>query len=323
MLVKQNVADAPAEIDNLKQDISTLEQARDESQQRLDEIRRSLARENIDISALRASLAAKRANKNQETAELANASSALETLKDSITKIKIPEKQDLIETNRINEEEYLLGLKVEGRKIAILVDVSASMTHEKLIDIITTKNSSDSKKANAPKWVRTKRVLEWMLARSPKTSDISVIAFNDNAKQLGGKGWMKANNTNINAIMNAANAAIPQGPTNLQKGLDAVQKLSPTNLYVITDGLPTKGESRFTSLNPFSSCSSLTGSGKTISGECRKRLFRQTIIESGRINAQVDVVLLPIEGDPEAAYEYWAWTSYQGGIMISPASNWP
>lgn len=323
MLVKHNVGDAPAEIDNLKKDISTLEQARDESQQRLDEVRASLKKENVDITKLRAQLATKRADKNDKNTNLASASAALDTLKESITKIKVPKKQDLIETSQVNEEEYLLGLKIEGRKIVILVDVSASMTNEKLLDIITTKSSSDRAKVSAPKWIRTKRVLEWMLARLPKTSNIIVVAFNDNAKQLAGKGWMNVNSANIKAILSDANATVPQGPTNLQKGLNAIKKLSATNVYVITDGLPTKGESRFTSLNPFSSCSSLIGSAKTISGECRKRLFRQTIIESGKLNAQVDVVLLPIEGDPEAAAEYWAWTSYQGGILISPASNWP
>ncbi len=324
MLVKQKVAEAPAEIDNLKKDISTLEQVRDESQQRLDEIRQTLAKENIDITSMRVKLVAKRADLSEKNANLLSASAGLDTLKKNITKIKVPKKQDVIESNQVNEEEYLLGLKIEGRKIAILVDVSASMTNQKLIDIIRTKSSSDKTKVNAPKWVRTRRILEWMLARLPKYSDIVVIGFSDKAKQFGGSGWMKASNAgSIKSILNDANATVPQGSTNLQKGLDAVKKFSPTNLYVITDGLPTKGESRFASLNPFSSCSSLTGSAKTISGECRKRLFRQTIIESGRLGAQVDVLLLPIEGDPEAAYEYWAWASSQGGIMISPAGNWP
>lgn len=324
MLVKKQVAEAPAEIDNLKKDISTLEKARDESQQRLDKIRQTLAKENINLATMREKLAAKRVDVSDENSSLRTASADLDQLKKNITKIKVPKKQDLIESNAVNEEEYLLGLKIEGRKIAILVDVSASMTNEKLIDIIRTKASSDKTKVNAPKWIRTKRVLEWMLARLPTTSDVIVIGFSDTAKQFGGNGWMKASSAgSVKSILNDANATVPQGATNLQKGLDTVKKYSPTNLYVITDGLPTKGESKFTSLNPFSSCSSLTGNAKTISGECRKRLFRQTIIESGRLNAQVDVLLLPIEGDPEAAYEYWAWASAQNGIMISPADNWP
>ncbi|WP_438971869.1 VWA domain-containing protein [Methylophaga sp.] len=324
MLVKQNVSDSPAEIDNLKNDISALEQARDESKQRLNDIRDTLKKENIDISQMRAKLSAQRADVNQKNEDLASSSSTLDELKQSITKIKVPKKEDLIETNQVNEEEYLLGLKVEGRKIAILLDVSASMTNKKLIDIIKTKSSSDNIKVRSAKWIRTQRVLEWLLARLPKTSDVVVVAYSEDAIQLGGKGWISANNVDaIRAINSAANRLVPQGPTNLQKGLDTISKFAPTNLYVITDGLPTKGESRFKSLNPFSSCSSLTGTGKTISGECRKRLFRQTIKESGNLSAQVDVILLPLEGDPEAAYEYWIWSSSRGGIMISPADNWP
>ena len=52
MLVKQNIADSPAEIDNLKQDISTLEQARDEAQQNLAELRAQLKKENVDLAAM-------------------------------------------------------------------------------------------------------------------------------------------------------------------------------------------------------------------------------------------------------------------------------
>ena len=44
------------------------------------------------------------------------------------------------------EEDYLLGLKVEGRRIAILIDRSASMTDERLIDIIRRKVRTDAEK---------------------------------------------------------------------------------------------------------------------------------------------------------------------------------
>lgn len=324
MLVKQNVAEAPAEIDNLRNDISSLELARDEAQLQLDALRESLKRENIDISSMRQNLAAKRADLSTKSNDIESAANTLEELKKNITNIKVPKKQDQVESEQVNEEEYLLGLKVEGNKIAILVDVSASMTNEKLIDIIRIKNGSDKDKVSAAKWQRTKRVVEWLLARLPKSSDFIVIAYNSDAKQLGGSGWMQASQkNNINSVINASNTLVPEGPTNLQKGLDKVKRFSPTNLYVITDGLPTKGESSFTSLNPFSDCSSLTGRGKTISGECRKRLFIQTIKESGSMSAKVNVVLLPLEGDPEATFHYWLWADSQQGIVISPASNWP
>ncbi|MDT8311820.1 MAG: VWA domain-containing protein, partial [Methylophaga sp.] len=111
--------------------------------------------------------------------------------------------------------------------------------------------------------------------------------------------------------------------TNLQKGLNAINKFAPSNLYVITDGLPTKGESQYRSLNPFAKCNSLTGNAQTISGDCRKRLFQQTVQESNRQGTQVDVILLPLEGDPDAVNQYWLWAASTGGLLISPASNWP
>ncbi|KKM95910.1 hypothetical protein LCGC14_1183440 [marine sediment metagenome] len=323
MLVKQNIESSPSETDNLKKDISTLEQAKDEAQQGLEELKAQLKKENVDLSALSKSLNQQRSDLEAKSNQIQNAESALDKLKENITQIKVPKKEDLVETQQVNEQNYLLGLKMEGNKIAILVDVSASMTNEKLLDIIKTKSGPDKNKVSAAKWQRTKRVVSWLLARVPQNSQVMVIAFSEDAKQLGGSGWMQGSPATVSTILNGLNQVVPTGATNLQKGLKAANAFSPSNLYVITDGLPTKGESSYRSLNPFSGCSSLTGSGKTISGECRKRLFRQTIQESGLTQAKVNVVLLPLEGDPEAAYEYWAWTSSTDGLLISPASNWP
>lgn len=61
---------------------------------------------------------------------------------------------DIIEDIRVGEEDYLLGLKVEGRRIAILIDRSASMTDEQLIDIIVRKIRPDAEKRRGPKWRR-------------------------------------------------------------------------------------------------------------------------------------------------------------------------
>jgi hypothetical protein len=324
MLVKQNIEESPTEIEYLKKDISVLEKSRDVEQKSLDDLRLQGTKENKDLSTFNRNLSDKRKNIEGKLSEVKIASAGLDKLKQSITQIKVHKKEDLIESQQVNEENYLIGLKVEGDKIAILVDVSASMTNEKLIDIIKTKNGSDQGKMSSEKWIRTKKVVEWLLARLPINSQVIVVAFSDNAKILGASGWSAADTSkSLTSIINDLNAIVPEGPTNLQKGLDAVHKFSPTNVYIITDGLPTKGESSFKSLNPFSSCGSLTGTSKTISGECRKRLFQQTVNESGRIGSQVNVVLLPLEGDPEGAYQYWIWTSSTGGLLFTPANNWP
>jgi len=324
MLVKHNINDSSVEFDKLKDDIKQLENIKKESLQTLQSIEAQLALDVAQTDASKQQFAERQSLLNQKNSDVAQVSEEIENLKSDIKGIKVVKKEDLIENQQIYEENYLLGLKVEGPKIAILVDHSASMTHEKLIDIIKTKTSSKEQKQQAKKWLRTKKITEWMLARLPKSSDVIVVAFNDSSKTLGSPTWAKANDaTNLSTIISDLNGLTPEGPTNLHLGLETINKFSPSNLYIITDGLPTKGESSYKSLNPFASCSSLSGNANTISGACRVKLFKQTIIETARPNVQVDVVLLPIEGDPDAVNQFWQWTAATGGLVISPANNWP
>lgn len=324
MLIKHNVNDSSVELDNLKNDIQTLEAKKENSLQTLKSIEAQLTEDALQQAAASRKLAEQQSILAQKSSDVAVTAKEIEALKSNIKDIKVVKKADLIATEQINEETYLLGLKVEGQKIALLVDSSASMTNEKLIDIIKTKSSSTQDKQQAKKWVRTKNIVEWLLARLPQNSDVIVVAFSEKAKTLGNQGWMKASDpANVQAILADLHALIPEGATNLHHGLQTVNKFVPSNLYIITDGLPTKGESNYKSLNPFSSCSSLMGNSNIISGECRVKLFKQTVTESARSGVQVDVVLLPLEGDPDAINQYWNWTAATGGLVISPASNWP
>ena len=88
---------------------------------------------------------------------------------------------DVIEDVRGGEEDDLLGLAVEGRRIAILIDRSASMTDERLIDIIDRKVRSDADKRRGVKWRRTLPTVRWLLHRLPAGSEVAVVAFNDEA----------------------------------------------------------------------------------------------------------------------------------------------
>jgi von Willebrand factor type A domain len=324
MLVKHNVNDSSVELDNLKNDIQNLEAIKEDSIQILKSIEAQVTEEAEQEVVIKQKLDEMQSVLANKRADVEKTAKEIEKLKSDIVGIKIKKKEDLIETKQDSEEIYLLGLKVEGQKIAILVDSSASMTNEKLIDIIKTKNSSKKDKQQAKKWVRTKKIVEWLLARLPKYSDIVVVTFSEKAKTLGKQGWMKASDpSSLPSILSDLNALTPEGGTNLQLGLQTVNKYVPSNLYVITDGLPTKGESSYKSLNPFASCSSLLGASSKISGECRVKLFQQTITESARPGVQVDVVLLPLEGDPDAVNQYWYWSATTGGLVISPANNWP
>lgn len=325
MMVKHNVNDSSVELNKLKNDIEQLEQKKESIQQSLNKIGTQITKNTQQVNAARKKLAEKKSILAKTNSDLTLSSKELESLKTDIKNIKVLKKDDLIATKQVNEQQYLLGLRVEGKKIAILVDASASMTHESLIEIIKTKNGSTQEKQAARKWIRTKKTVKWLLARLPKNSDVIVVAFNEKAKILGrGKGWGKANaSATLKTIISDLNKLIPEGATNLQRGLQKINKYAPSNLYIITDGLPTKGESSYKSLNPFASCGSLSGISNIISGECRVKLFKQTIAESAKKNVPVNIILLPLEGDPEAINQFWSWTSATGGLVLSPAANWP
>jgi outer membrane murein-binding lipoprotein Lpp len=324
MLVKHNVSNSPAEIDLLTGDVQQLELRQTELQQILDQLQNISQSETEKIAQLRARLARLEDSLSQKEQSLMQKKEQLDALKGDISTRPVARKEDLVQDDRGGEENYLMGLKVEGSRIAVLIDSSASMTDETLLDIIKRKNGSVENKKRGPKWLRAKKTVRWVLARVPKTSQLAVISYNATEKSLGSAGWQKADTpATLAAFYRDLDAVVPEGATNLQKGLQAVAQLGATDLYLITDGLPTVGDSRYASLNPFASCSSLLGRSSTISGECRVKLFRQSIKDSGFRGVKVNVILLPIEGDPDAANEYWGWTAVSGGLVISPAENWP
>lgn len=327
ILVKIQPEELPIDLGDLKSDLGKLQQQESMLQSELEQ----KSAENTTLLSRTKSLQERVTDAWKKIQSLnvdtSSKQAQLEHLKESIEKTPVAKKQDTVQDDKGGEENYLLGLKVEGKRIAFLVDMSASMTDEKLIHIIRRKSGLDTGKKQGPKWQRTKRVTRWLSNRIPAQSQAIVIGFNNETHSIGPANWFKgADGAAISKIFADLDAVIPSNATNLQKALNKAGALSPapTDYYLVTDGLPTMGTSNYRSLNPFSNCSSLTGKSNTISGECRVKLFRQTVRDSGPSSSRtVNVVLLPLEGDPDAGPEYWGWTNAMGGLLISPAANWP
>ena len=159
MLVKYNVGDAPIESDLLTADIQRLELQQQELQQTLEELQNIAQSEAEKIARLRARLAVLEQTLAQRELSLEQKKARLAALKKDISERPIARKEDLVEDDRGGEENYLLGLKVEGRRIGVLIDSSASMTDEPLLDIIKRKNGSEAEKKQGPKWQRTRRIV--------------------------------------------------------------------------------------------------------------------------------------------------------------------
>jgi hypothetical protein len=328
MLVKHSAEiTVEDEIITLDAEVETLNEREVELKEKISAIKTLSDEESRRIQSIQAEISRIKEQMEKHKSQIANKGARVSSLKDAIKVQPVAKSSDAIQDQNVGEETYLFGLKVEGRRIGILVDSSSSMTDELLIDIIRRKSSSDKDKQAGPKWIRAKKVVRWLLSRLPKSSEVSVVTYSANAGFLGGSKWNRADDSaGLSRIILELERVVPTGATNLHKGLMEIQSMSPSasNLYVITDGFPTTGQSRFSGLNPFSSCFSLLGSGTTISGDCRAKLFWQTIYDSSLApTLRVNVILLPLEGDPLASYNYWEWTAPTGGLLISPAEDWP
>jgi len=213
------------------------------------------------------------------------------------------------------DRQYLTGLKVGGQRILILVDVSASMMDESVVNVIRLRNMPEVRRMAAAKWRRTVATVDWITSQLPGKSQFQVYAFNTQARALvpGSAGkWLAANDAAaLNDALAALRKTVPQDGTSLENALAVAGTLSPRpdNILLITDGLPTQGATP-----PLVR--------KTIDGDGRLQLFQRAIgkLPSG---IPVNVILLPMEGDPMAPGAYWALARRTSGSFLSPARDWP
>lgn len=219
------------------------------------------------------------------------------------------------------EQNYIVGMPVEGKNIGILVDKSSSMMAVELADILLATTLPDSQKVTQAKWIRTKNIATWLISRLPTDAKVTVVAFSDNAQVLGPRSSISASSSQLlNQVVADLGKVIPSGGTDLRSGIDTLMKANPSidAVYLVTDGLPTLGE-RLTS----SECLSLT-KRKTISAECRRQMGEKTLtyFRSQYRRTRLSTILLPLEGDPYASSSYWNTTWATGGKMLSPALEW-
>ena len=237
-----------------------------------------------------------------------------------------PEQKETESVKDKTQEDHLIGLRVTGPRILILLDNSASMADERLLDIVKIKAADTAAKKAAPKWRRAIAVTHWILDRVPEDSEYMVMHYNATADFLPDKKWRKVDDGSARAaVSQALEKLYPREATNLHSALKLIKTSSirPTDIYVITDSLPTKGPGSLSALRRIKECG-VGAAGKTnVSGKCRLALFYAAIQSFSKSSATVNTVLLPIEGDPDAAYAYWLWAATTTGMMISPAGSWP
>ena len=210
--------------------------------------------------------------------------------------------------------QYLTGLNLGGQHIAILLDTSASMLSDKLVQIIRLRNMNESVQRSAEKWTQNLKTVDWLTAQLPVASKYQVITFNTQARAAlpGTEGkWLEvADQAQLANVGGALRKIIPSGGTSLENAFLALHKLSPPpdNIFLITDGLPTQGTT--------------PPRGNKVSGSERQKFYAQAVRQlSGKI--PVNIILAPMEGDPMAAAEFWQLAQFTRGSLLMPSRDWP
>jgi hypothetical protein len=213
------------------------------------------------------------------------------------------------------DRQYLTGLKVGGERILILVDVSASMMDDSVVNVIRLRNMPESRRVSAAKWRRTVATVDWLASQLPPKSKFQAYAFNTRARALvpGSEGrWLAADDAEaLNGALRELRRTVPQDGTSLENVFAAAMALAPRpdNIILVTDGLPTQGATP-------------PAVKRTIDGEGRLRLFERAIAKLPS-TVPVNVILLPMEGDPLAPGAFWALSRRTSGAFLSPARDWP
>ena len=210
--------------------------------------------------------------------------------------------------------QYLTGLKLGGERVLILVDSSASMLADTVVNAVRRRNMDDAQKKQSPKWQWALRTVEWLVAQLPASSRFQIYVFNTEAQAAltGSEGeWLDAADS---LAMEDAIAGLkqysPGSGTSLTNGFGAIADFEnrPDNVFLLTDGLPTQGK------NP--------PRKYMVSGEQRRKHFLAAIKEFPR-GVPLNTILFPMEGDPEAAALFWQTALNTNGAFIAPSRDWP
>jgi len=249
---------------------------------------------------------------------------SLNKLKEDLEKLEEEKRRLIVERDQLGESalgykgdgdrQYLTGLKLGGARILILLDASASMLDDKIVNVIRRRNMSDNVKRASKKWQRALRTVEWLSAQFSEESRYQIYTFNTSVQAVvpNTEGtWLQiSEEDDIQNAVSAMRKTVPQGGTSLERAFRSIQDFPtlPDNIILITDGLPTQSLSH--------------PKGNTVTGAQRSRFFSQAIQEIPR-GIPVNIILAPMEGDPLAAASFWQLAAATQGSFMSPSKDWP
>ena len=310
-LLEEDITDGEEGLVKLRNTLSDLDLQMVEAQGRATRITEDIDRYEALIEDLRRDGFTERSDIEALKAEI-------QSLEEEVRKLREAAEADSGRSARTfvgeGNRQYLTGLNLGGRNIAILLDISSSMLADELVNIIRLRNMDGDIQRRADKWVRAVNTVDWLTAQLPVSSEYQVITFNTSARpalqDTAGKWLEVADRAQLEQLSRALRNITPAGGTSLENAFLSLQALSPTpdNIFLITDGLPTQGRT--------------APRGTRISGRDRQKLFREAVKNLPR-GVPINIILAPMEGDPMAASEFWQLAQASAGSFLAPSRDWP
>ena len=322
LILRHNANEIPIADERLSSEISLLQQDIEQAEQ--DKVKALNSLEKIELTLVKTQGLSKRV-----ITELAEKEKSIQEDPNNIDILRRQVKQLEDETSQIEEVEfgdkvrefvgdgnrqYLTGLTLGGERVLILIDGSASMLADTVVNTLRRRNMDDPQKQQSAKWQWSLRTLEWPLAQLPPSSRFQVYVFNNETRTMlaGTEGeWLDASDSlALERVMASAGKYVPSAGTSLSKAIGSISDFDskPDNLFILTDGLPTLGES--------------APKKYMVTGKQRRNHFEAAISKLPR-GIPVNTILFPMEGDPEAAALFWQLALDTRGAFIAPSRDWP
>jgi hypothetical protein len=212
------------------------------------------------------------------------------------------------------ERQYLTGLKLGGKRTLILVDASASMLDETIVNIVRRKLMNPDIRRQAPKWQRAVRTAHWLIANLKRDAQFQVFAFSTAARTVvqGSDGrWLNAGSrADLESALAGIRVIAPDGGTSFHNVFKLAARLEPKpdSIILLTDGLPTQGV--------------VAPQSGLVTSEERLSLFQSALGQLPK-SVPVNTLLFPMEGDPLAAVSFWELAIATRGSFITPSRDWP
>lgn len=304
--VQERVKKMASQVEASQADIASLEQMLAAAQTMFESLKIKNSGEQVNLT-----------NRQKELLLLLQETGALKDALDKLLgeKKALPTEEDQpLPIPNEARRQYLTGVRLDGKNVLFLVRVSGSMLGETLDDAIARLDDPDFKKREAPKWQRTIKAIEWMIANVNPEAHFQVLLFNEETVPLlsnRGDEWIaRSDKPAVQEALTRLHQIVPQGSANLERAFSTIRFMSnlPDSIVLVTDGLPTTSDS---APNPGDA-----------DDEARIRYFRYAQRQlPSRI--PVSTILFPMTGDPAAPGLFWELAGATHGALVSPSFNWP